>query len=72
MSNHDIFIAATSSDPATVEDLSANRFRTTVVSDIGTVVAEYQVWTDEEALSFGYERGGIATSDPTLKVFRVF
>lgn len=70
-----LFIAAMAADADTVQDVSENRFAIVTPSEADgqrVTRGEYQVWTDEEALSFGYERGGVDTADPTYKVYRIF
>jgi hypothetical protein len=58
-----IFASALNVADDSIETLSENRFR------VG--VNEFQVWTGEEAESFGYLSGGADTSDAGYKVYRV-
>jgi hypothetical protein len=74
MTKQDLLITALGADPETVVEVSDSRFALTGMNEAGNLATkgEYHVWTDGEAKSFGYERGGIPTSDPKYTVFRIF
>lgn len=60
-------------DTALLQDTSENRFRAVRLDDTGAerLVAEFQVWTPEEAAANGYLNGGVETSDAAYKIYRI-
>jgi hypothetical protein len=60
-------------DTAQIQEISENRFRAVRAVETGTerLLAEFHVWTPDEAAEFGYLKGGVDTSDPSYKIYRV-
>jgi|GEM_PF-6933175 len=75
MERKELFLQALNVNASNVVILSDSRFRVVDIHEHNgetrtSVVAEYQVWADAEAQSFGYAVGQ-PTSDPAYKIYRI-